>query len=274
VLADYQAPFVVVCGRFFVAAVFLLWFTTASHQFVRIPRHLWWRFAVLGICGIFLHNGLLYKGLEDTTATTASIILALIASQVVILDVLIYRRVPDRLTMAGVLLGFVGTSYVLTAGDLTDLFSLDLGWGEALVFLSALTWAIYSVLGRDILQTYSALVVTTYATLIGLVFLFPFLFEQPTVTLAIYSDTTAVALIFFLGSVGSALGFLWYYQAVVSIGTVGAAMYTNLVPIFGVLCASLVLGEEVDRAVLVGGALVFAGLMLVNRPASVAAPRA
>ena len=71
---------------------------------------------------------------------------------------------------------------------------------------------------------------------------------------------------FFLGLIGSALGFLWYSQAMLSIGTVGTAVYINLTPIFGVIAASVFLGEKSSHAVLAGGALVCASLMLVNRP--------
>lgn len=265
-LARYEAPFVVVCGRFLVAALFLLWFVAAARQFVPVPRRQWWRFAVLGATGILLHNGLMYKGLEYTSASTASIILALIATQIVLLDIACYRRLPDRLALAGVALAFAGTAYVITGGDPTELMAMNFGIGEALIFLSGLSWAVYSIVGRSLLEELSPLIVTTYATLAGVVMLLPSLVLAPAATLAIAHDPLAVGLMFFLGFVGSALGFLWYYQAVVSIGTVGTAVYLNLVPVFGVLCANLFLDEPIDTALLVGGALVLAGLSLVNRP--------
>ncbi|MEQ8230966.1 MAG: DMT family transporter, partial [Gammaproteobacteria bacterium] len=241
VLASYEAPIVVVCARFLVASLFLAWFLASARQFVRVPRRHWWRFALLGLSGIFLHNGLMYKGLEYTSATTASIILALIACQVIVLDIVCYRRYPDRLALLGVLLAFAGTSYVLTGGEAAALATLELGRGELLIFLSGLSWAVYSVVGRDLLDEYSPLLVTTYAALAGVAMMLPFLFERPAVTLAIASDARAMALVFFLGYLGSALGFLWYYQAVASLGTVGAAVYINLVPCFGVLSAALFL---------------------------------
>ena len=266
VLATFKAPFVVVCGRFFCACVFLLWFTAAARQFVPVPPKHWWRFAALGASGILLHNGLLYQGLESTSATTASIILALIAVQVTILDALIYRRMPDSLAVIGVGLSFLGTAYVFTDGQLDQIFAIHYGRGEALVFLSALAWAVYSVLGRDLLNHYSPLTTTTYATLAGFVMLVPFLFVAPQATLAVASDPRALLLIFFLGLFGSAVGFLWYSQAMLGLGTVGTAVYINIIPIFGVLAAVVFLDEHASRAVLGGGALVLLSVMLVNRP--------
>ena len=268
VLAVYEAPFVVVCGRFVVASAFLLWFAAIARQFVAVPRRYWWRFVLLGLTGIVLHNGLMYKGLEYTTATTASIILALIAVQVVILDVVFYRRIPDKVTAGGVVLAFAGTAWVLSGGQPETFAEMRFGRGELLVFLSGLAWAVYSVVGRDLLETFTPLILTTYASLAGVVMMLPFLFERPEVTLAILSDPRAVALVFFLGLLGSALAFLWYYQAVAQLGTVGTAVFINLVPVFGLLSAALFLGEQVDSAVVVGGLLVLAGLMLVTRPAA------
>lgn len=266
VLAEFKAPFVVVCGRFIVACLFLVAFCAAAGQFRAVPRRHWWRFAALGATGILLHNGLLYKGLEYTSATTASIVVSLITIQVVVLDLLIYRRLPDRLTLCGVLLSFIGTAVVLSEGDLARLGAIGLGPGEILAFLSALAWALYSVLGRDLLDTYSPLLVTTYAALAGLAMLLPFLAVEPRATVAVFSDPRALMLMFFLGLVGSALGFLWYSQAMLALGAVGTAVYINLTPIFGVAAAALFLGERASPAVLVGGAVVVASLMLVNRP--------
>ena len=266
VLATFKAPFVVVAGRFFVASVFLLWFAYAARQFIAIPRRHWWRFAALGVSGILLHNGLLYKGLEYTSATTASLILALIAIQVVFLDSVYYRRLPDRLALAGVVLSVIGAAFVITDGHWQRVLEIGIGRGEVLVFLSALSWAVYSVIGRALLDHYSPLLTTTYAAVIGFVMLVPFLCAQPQATIAVYSDARALMLIFFLGFVGSALGFLWYSQALVSMGAVGTAVYINLIPLFGVLSAAVFLDEHASVAVLGGGALVLASLMLVNRP--------
>ena len=266
VLAEFKAPFVVVCGRFMVACVFLVWFCLAAKQFARIPRRHWWRFAAMGASGILLHNGLLYKGLEYTSATTASIVVSLISIQVVILDTLIYRRMPDRLTVIGVALSFVGTAFVLTDGHLSQLFAIGVGPGEVLAFLSALAWTVYSLLGRSLLEEYSPLLVTTYAALAGLAMLLPFLLLDSQATIAVFSDARALLLMFFLGLIGSAIGFLWYSQAMHSIGAVGTAVYINLTPIFGVIAASVFLGEKSSQAVLLGGAIVCASLMLVNRP--------
>ena len=61
------------------------------------------------------------------------------------------------------------------------------------------------------------------------------------------------------------LGFLWYYEGVHALGPMNAAVYINLVPVFGVALAALTIGEQPDLPLLVGGACVVGGLFVVNR---------
>ncbi|NNL84131.1 MAG: DMT family transporter [Myxococcales bacterium] len=266
VLAEFEVPFVVVFGRFLVAGIFLALFLIATRSFAPIPRRHWLRFLALGATGMLLHNGLMFKGLEFTDAMTTSIILGLIAAMVLLLEAVVHRRRPDRVAVVGVLLGFAGTAYVLAGGRPTEIFSLRLGLGEGLIFLSALSWAAYSVLGGRLLEEFSPLLVTAVAIWVGTGLLFPFVFENPAGSWALASDSRAWLLIFLLGFVGSALGFLWYYEAVVELGGVGTALYINLVPIYGLISAALFLGERFRPEIFVGGAMVVVGLTLVNRP--------
>ena len=264
VLASYEAPFIVVFGRFVVAAVCLVLLMHLGRHFKKVPKVLWWKFLILGITGILLHNGLLYEGLESVTASHASILLALIAVQVTILDAIVSKRLPSTITMVGVFFGFIGVVYVITDGDLYLLREIVFRRGEILVFCSGLSWAIYSVVGKDLLRRYPPILVTTYAALIGLIFLFPFAIADTAKTVAIYSDPKSIGLIFFLGSFGSALAFVWYYQAVSQIGVISTSVYVNFVPIFGVLSAHVFLNEPLANSLFTGGAIVFISLMIVT----------
>mgnify|MGYP001169025038 CR=1 FL=1 len=264
VLASYEAPFIVVFGRFVVAVICLLLLMQLGHHFKKVPKSLWWKFLILGITGILLHNGLLYEGLESVTASHASILLALIAIQVTVLDAIASRRLPTIMTMIGVILSFFGVVYVIADGNLHLLREIVVRRGEILVFCSGLSWAIYSVVGKDLLECYPPLMVTTYAALVGLIFLFPFAAADTAKTVAIYSDPKSIGLIFFLGSFGSALAFVWYYQAVSQIGVISTSVYVNFVPIFGVLSAHVFLNEPLVNSLFTGGIIVFIGLMIVT----------
>ena len=82
---------------------------------------------------------------------------------------------------------------------------------------------------------------------------------------ALLRDPSAWLMLAFVGCFNSALGFLWYYEAVVALGAMTSSAYINLVPVFGIVFSALLLGETASPALLLGGALVIAGLFLLER---------
>lgn len=58
---------------------------------------------------------------------------------------------------------------------------------------------------------------------------------------------------------------MWYSQGIRALGPARTAVFTNLVPVFGVLLSVVLLGESLTRSMLAGGVLVIAGVMLTNR---------
>ena len=264
-LAGYSAPYALAFGRFLVATAVLWVFLRASGERAQISRAHLGAFLLLGLTGVFLHNVLVFMGVEHTEANRANVIFSTITIMIAMIDVLWYRQRLSRGMVGGILLGMVGTAIVVTDGAPWRLLDGAMGLGDGLILLSAASWALYSVLGRPLLKIYSPLTLTFYASLSGTLMLAPFVVLDWAVLPQLASDSKALAMIGFLGVLNSAVGFLWYYQAVARIGAVLTSAYINLVPIFGLLLSAILLGELPNAALLIGGALVLAALWLINR---------
>lgn len=264
-LAGYSAPYALAFGRFLVATAVLWLFLHASGERAQIRRTHLGAFLMLGLTGVCLHNVLVFMGVEHTEANRANVIFSTITIMVVMIDVLWYRQRPRRGMVGGIMLGILGTAIVVTDGAPWRLLEGALGLGDGLILLSAASWAVYSVLGRPLLKLYSPLILTFYASLSGTLMLAPFLVLDGAVLPALVSDSKALAMIGFLGVLNSAIGFLWYYQAVAHIGAVITSAYINLVPVFGLLLSAILLGELPNAALLIGGGLVLTALLLINR---------
>lgn len=264
-LAGYSAPYALAFGRFLVATAVLWVFLRASGERAQISRAHLGAFLLLGLTGVFLHNVLVFMGVEHTEANRANVIFSTITIMIAMIDVLWYRQRLSRGMVGGILLGIVGTAIVVTDGVPWRLLDGAMGLGDGLILLSAASWALYSVLGRPLLKIYSPLTLTFYASLSGTLMLAPFVVLDWAVLPQLASDSKALAMIGFLGVLNSAVGFLWYYQAVARIGAVLTSAYINLVPIFGLLLSAILLGELPNAALLIGGALVLAALWLINR---------
>lgn len=270
-LASYQAPYALAFGRFVIATAALwvaLRLVSGTAPGVRYSARDWRGFVLLGLTGIFLHNVLVLIAVEYVQANRANVIFASISLMIALIDIVLLRRLPPLLSMLGLLFGIAGTAIVVTDGRPALLLAGALGRGEWLVLASAASWAAYSVLGRPLLERYSPLVVTYHAALCGTLLLLPCVVLDADVLNVLVRDPGAWGMTIFAGCLSSALGFLWFYQGVDQLGAIRSSAYINLVPIFGVLLAAVLLGERATIALLVGGALVIAGLVLLNRPSS------
>ena len=69
----------------------------------------------------------------------------------------------------------------------------------------------------------------------------------------------------YLGIFGTVIGFVWYYEGVESLGPTKAGLFINFVPIFAILCACVILREQITFSLAVGAALVTSGVYLTNR---------
>ena len=78
--------------------------------------------------------------------------------------------------------------------------------------------------------------------------------------------TIAAVGLAFLGLFGTALAYIWFYDGVQTIGPARSAVFVNLVPIAAIALAVLLLGEPLERSMVVGGSLVVAGVFVINWP--------
>ena len=269
ILSTLEAPFIITFGRFFFACAWLFAILLLSRKGQLVGRKFLGTFLLLGLTGIFLHNVLMYEGLEYISASMASLIFAFIVVQVAIIDSIINRKIPEKKSILGMIFSVVGILIVVTDGQIVTLPREELGWGAVLIFGSAFSWAVYTVVSRKALRTYSPLIVTTYASGVGLMLVAPFPLASIEESIQIFTDAQSLLFLIFLGVVSSAITFIWHQQALEKIGALSTSIYLNLVPIFGILSAAIILGENLNEFIIVGAILVFLGIILVNTASSV-----
>ena len=68
----------------------------------------------------------------------------------------------------------------------------------------------------------------------------------------------------FLAWGSTALAYAWYFDGVKALGAGAASGYITLVPVIGVACSALWLGEQIDAPMLAGGAMALAGTAVMN----------
>jgi drug/metabolite transporter (DMT)-like permease len=221
--------------------------------------------AVLGATGVLAYNLCFMQGLKTVSASRGALIIAL---NPVVTALGAWAFFRDRMTMAkaaGVLLALAGATVVISHGRPDALLHGALGRGEALLLGCVAAWVTYTLVGKRMLLGLSAVAAATYAAWAGTAMLALVALATGDGVAAPEASAKAWMAIAYLGVIGTAVAFVWYYEGVHAIGPAPAAVFINLVPVSAVLLGVLLLRESLDAATLAGGALVVAGVVLINR---------
>ena len=76
--------------------------------------------------------------------------------------------------------------------------------------------------------------------------------------------------LFYLGVIGSAVAYIWYYEGIKQIGVARASVFIALNPLSAVLFGAAMLGEQLTLATLLGGVLIIGGIVVENRQSGAA----
>ena len=259
--------FVAATGRYIVATAALftfLWFREGSLP-KPTPRQ-WLGISLLGATGVFLYNAFFFSALAELSASRAALIIATNPALTAVATWLVFRQRFTWWQWMGVATAFAGVAIVVSRGNIA-LVSDAFGLGELLMFGGAASWVVYTLVGRSLMQRQDALsplATTAYASGVGLLLLASAaIFELPQVQWTRIGSRELVA-VGYLGLLGTAVGFVWFYEGVKALGAARASVFTNLVPVFGVTLGVLLLGEPLLASMIVGGLVTLAGVSLTN----------
>jgi drug/metabolite transporter (DMT)-like permease len=253
------ARYTVACVALLIAALVL------EGGLPRLSRKQVFSTGLLGVLGVFVYNLFFLGALQRLPASRAAVIIALNpAITIAISSFVLHERLNAR-RWAGVALALLGVWIVLSHGDLAGITSAGFGMGELFMFGAVISWALYTIIGRKVLVGLSPLAATNYAALWGTLMLGVAAAPQFAQLRIEQFDWRIVASLLYLGVLGTAVAFVWYYISIKRLGASIASIFNNLVPVFGVLTGVLLLRESLQASMLIGGAIAIAGVMMVSR---------
>ncbi|MBE0605957.1 MAG: DMT family transporter [Deltaproteobacteria bacterium] len=260
-------PFFVAFLRFGIASL-VLWALVASSgrgsgERVPLPKDgsQWAGLFSLGLTGVFLYNFVFLTGLSWTSATNGSLIVAFNPLLTAVLSAWWLKERIRPVQAGGLLLALLGVGVVITRGSIAVIHGLSFNPGDLLMLGAPLAWALYTIIGKMVLRTFPPLVATAYASLIGTVLLLPAAALEGSLLSGLHRLTVyGWIAVLQLALLGTVVGFVWWYEGVERLGASRAAVFVNLVPLFGVLLSALILSESLAVSQLAGGILVVAGV--------------
>lgn len=250
--------------RFLIAGIVLsLYLVWWRQPFIK--RQDWPLAAFTGLTGVTLYNFLQNQGLKYAGAIDAAILAAMAPIFIALLAWGFLGERVSRRQMGGILIAFTGSALVATNGSLEGLhLNPSRLYGDLLVLLTGLSWAIYSISLKHLLNRYAPVTVLTCSTIAGTIFLLPLAFlEFPVNWVAV--DMFTWLNILYLGFIASALAYLIWNTVLAKVAAVTAGVYLYLLPVITALMAVVLLRETPGLYTIIGGFAVLLGTYLASK---------
>lgn len=218
---------------------------------------------LLGL-GVLGNHLLILMGLRYVSGAVGGVIIGSSPVVTALLSAMLIRDVPLRAVWLGAVLSFAGVGLVSVAGFRAVGEHPLLG--GTLVFLGVVSWALYSIGSRTIMERISPLTVNWTTLLVATALQVPLLWtDRKMMDAGVASVTTADWL---------ALGYLVVFATAVAqqawlfgvqgIGPSRASVLGNLTPVAAIGLSALILRESVGPIEVIGIGLILAGVWAVN----------
>ena len=257
-------PFTIAAVRFGAAALLLYGWARLSGRPLSPIRGLRDAAIVVGLAltAVAGYNWLFLTGLTLAPAADGAIIVPGLAP--IFTSVVAALVIGDRLGFrghVGLALAATGLLLVVRPSGGAD---TDRLLGDGLFVAGAATWGVYSVLARAASDRFDAVSTSLYGIALGAAILVPLAMLEGGVDALAAAPIGALAGIGYLAVFGTVAAFVLLNLGVARIGPARASAFALLVPIVGVLSSVWLLGDELGPMMLVGAAIVFVGLWLVE----------
>lgn len=197
--------------------------------------------------------------LQNTSASQAGMITALLPLLVAMgAFVFLHERIT-RYSLAGFLLAIAGVAW-LSLGGVADEHAPAPLLGNFYEILAMVCATCYTLTLKHLSSRYSAFLMTAMQSFVGAVFFLPVAAWSAPMPVTI--SPVGLAAVIYLGLVVTVGAYGLYNFAVSRLPASQAAAFVNLIPLFTLLLAVLLLGERLSFQQMLGAALVFSGVAL------------
>ena len=263
VCLDYMDPVELMGLRLLIALPVMLLIAAAKRISLRFERRdypgLIW-----GSLIIAAHFLIQVTGLKYTTATNTGWIISVTPLVMAALAWLLLKERITRNTVLGILVATGGIFLLVSRGDLANVDWLQ-SVGDWLILASAHTWALYTVVARDVTSRRPPLAVTVAVLIPATVMYTIYMVVRSDWSALLKMPGEAVWSILYLGVFAMALAHWFWQEGVAQLGAARAGIFLYIEPLATTALAVPYLGEEFGIMTAVGGLLVLAGVWVAGR---------
>jgi drug/metabolite transporter (DMT)-like permease len=260
------SPTTVVWLRFTMGIPLIFLAVLIRKQFAFPKGNEWWYFALLGFLGISFHQWLQSNGLQTAQATTTAWIVATSPAFIAILGWMVLKEKLNLLQSFGFVLAMVGVLAVVSKGDLSTIAVGQFGsYGDFLILISAVNWAVFSILSRRGLKDHPSTRMTFWVMVIGWLITSAAFFANKNYIEIPQLDSRGWTAMIFLGVLTTGFAYIAWFDALSQLPAAQTGAFLFVEPLVSMVVASYILNEKITIISVLGGAVILVGIWMVNR---------
>lgn len=258
-------PMVVIFGRMMVASLCFLLVGKRLAQSLHYRQGDYKPLLFMAFCEPCLYFIFEAKAIENTTASQAGLITAILPILVMISAAAYLKEQVTKKSWFGCVMAVVGVIWLtLDSTPTTDAPNPILG--NFYEFLAMVCATGYTISLKQLTSRYSPFLLTAIQALVGTVFYLPLLF-LPGTTLPLEFTLVPTLAVIYLGAFITLGAYGLYNFGLKYVPASQAASYVNLIPLLAVILGWLVLDETLSSMQLVAACVVLAGVYISQQGA-------
>jgi drug/metabolite transporter (DMT)-like permease len=245
---------------FYLLAAFLV---SNKEGNVKLSARQWTTVVLLGLFGYYLSSLFDFVGLQYISAGLERLILFLYPTFVVFINIGLFKQRISSIQKLALILTYAGIVVAYVGEIRIDTQNPNFYWGSFLIFLCAITYAIYISGSGRIIPIVGGTKFTAYAMLASTAGVFIHFFLQGSYE-ALETGAGLWGYGILLAIVATVIPSFMISNGLKRIGSNNVAIISGIGPVSTIIQAHFILGEKIFAAQIVGTILVITGVLLIG----------
>lgn len=229
----------------------------------RIEKKDFLMFIILGIINIPINQFLFFTSISLTTAPNVALAYALSPVFVFIIATIFFKEKISLLKTFGIISAIGGTILILSERGIG--FHSQYFVGNLLALTASLSWAFYTVLGKDITIKYGAIYSNSLTSIIGFFVYIPIFLILPQSQSMTEPSFTNWLQVIYLALISSVVSYILWYWALKRADASKVSVFNNIQPILTTILAIIFFGQELSLIFAIGGLITIVGVLMTQK---------
>ncbi|KAF2515102.1 DMT family transporter [Flavobacterium salilacus subsp. salilacus] len=262
VMPAYISPFGFIVVRVGISAV-LFWLVGLFAAKEKIALNDFPRIVAAAFFGVAFNMLTFFEGLSQTSPIMASVLMVTTPIIVLILSAIIMKEKILRKKAIGIVLGLTGTVVLILYGK-SVVGAENALWGNFLVFINAVSYGLYLIMVKKLMDKYSAFAFVKWIYLFGFIMVLPFGWQQLSAVHWAIMPQDIYAKVAFVVVCSTFLTYLLNLLSMKQLKPTTVAVFIYLQPFFATLFAIGLGKDKLDVVKVLSALLIFTGVYLVT----------